>query len=569
MQKFTVLLLAVFVASFGWLQQYSPAIYDGEVRMYEDRDGRFDIANAVNLPWQAQPLSPVNLGFRDSFVWFYIPLPSTLFGGSVSRVLEIDFPTIDRLEFYRVNAQGEVVQRYLTGTDLPFASRPFWDDDWVFPLESVQPGDRLFLRAATSNSLQMPIRFYEYDDFLRQDMLGLMCWGGMYGLLLIMAMYSFLNGLVIRDRMYIFYGGYVMASGLTSAALNGHGFAYLWPDAPAVNAVSLSVFPPLVICFGVAFALEYLDFVRGRAKERWLGYLLIAAAFLTAVTSWLTELDLSFWAAVEIFVFSVVMFAFGVKAIRRGHYLGWYFLVGWSVFLVGASMFALNVLGLLPFNIITVHSKEVGSAFEIIMLSLGMSAIYSHEKEERSRIDSAIDAMNQRLRRRLNLINSKNGVLEIPQLSSHLQDIRNLDRRIHDEMGRLLVVAVQVIDRVVGRPDYIAQGDCLRGLFNSRVTVFPFNTTREGLQGEVTVLLFPLHNKFEAEPILERVEQWRQSLGEQYDLHFGYAISHLTEKYDVDYIDESLHYLEEAIARHAVSYSIDDTLGFAARQQTA
>lgn len=569
MQKFTVLLLAVFVASFGWLQRHSPPLYDGEVRIFEDRNGQHAISDIVNLTWQDQPRSPVNLGFRDSAIWFYLPLPPTLVGGEVSHVVEIDFPTIDRLEYYRVNAEGEVVQRYLTGTDLPFASRPFWDDDWVFPLEDVQPGDRLFLRAATSNSLQMPIRFYEYGDFLRQDTLSLLCWGGMYGLLLIMALYSFLNGLVIRDRMYIFYGGYVLASGLTSAALNGHGFAYLWPDAPAVNAVSLSVFSSLVICFGVAFALEYLDFVRTRARERWVGYLLIIAASSTALTAWSTEFDLSFWAAVEIFVFSVVMFVFGVIAIRRSHYLGWYFLVGWSVFLVGASMFALNVLGLLPFNIITVHSKEVGSAFEIIMLSLGMSAIYNHEKEERSRIDSAIDGMNQRLRRRLNLINSKNGVLEIPQLSSHLQDIRSLDRRIHEEMGRLLVVAVQVLDKVTGRPDYIAQADCLRGLFNSRVTVFPFNTQREGLQGEVTVLLFPLHNKFEAEPVLERVEQWRQSLGEQYDLHFGYAISHLTEKYDVDYIDESLHYLEEAIARHAVSYSIDDTLGFAARQQIA
>ena len=78
----------------------------------------------------------------------------------------------------------------------------------------------------------------------------------------------------------------------------------------------------------------------------------------------------------------------------------------------------------------------------------------------------------------------------------------------------------------------------------------------------MTVLLFPLHNKFEAEGVIERVEQWNVALGEQYDLHFGYAISHLTDKYDVDYIEESFHYLEEAVQKQSISYSIDDTLTF-------
>ena len=569
MRAFSIGVFALLIALFAWMQQFATPLYDGKVYFYKDESSQLDLSRIRSLDWSKEALSAVNFGFSNAAFWYYLPLPDDLRNAVIPHIIEIDFPTIDNLEFYLVDADGKVISQVRTGTDLSFSSRQLWDDDWIFRLAPEDRPAEIFIRAVTSNSLQMPIRIYSEDAFYRQDVLNLLFWGGFYGLLLIMALYSFLNGLVILDRMYLFYGLYVVASMLTVASLNGHGFAYLWPESPAVNSVSLSVFPCLMISFGTAFAMEYLGIDRKYFWSQMVGFAFIAVSMLMAIISVGLKIDLSFWAAVQTVAFSGTLMAFGAGAVMRKHYLGWYFIIGWSGLLIGAGLFALNVLGLLPFNIITVHSKEVGSAFEIIMLSLGMSAIYNHEKEERSRIDSAIDAMNQRLRRRLNLINSKNGVLEIPQLSSHLQDIRNLDRRIHDEMGRLLVVAVQVIDRVVGRPDYIAQGDCLRGLFNSRVTVFPFNTTREGLQGEVTVLLFPLHNKFEAEPILERVEQWRQSLGEQYDLHFGYAISHLTEKYDVDYIDESLHYLEEAIARHAVSYSIDDTLGFAARQQTA
>lgn len=569
MRTFSIAVFAALIALFAWMQQYAKPLYDGKVYYYKDESSALTLAQVRSIDWSKEALSNVNFGFSDAAFWYYLPLPDAVTGSSKPYILEIDFPTIDVLEFFLLDAQGNVLSQVRTGTDSRFSTRQIWDDDWSFLIEPDRNAAEVYIRAATSNSLQIPIRLYEQDAFYRQDILNLLFWGGFYGLLLIMALYSFLNSAVILDRMYFFYGLYVVSSMLTVASLNGHGFAYLWPDTPVVNSVSLSVFPCLMICFGTAFAMEYLAIGRKQWVSQIIGYVFIAQSLLTAIIATAWQVDLSFWAAVQTVAFSVALMLFGAGAVMRKHYLGWYFIIGWSGLLIGAGLFALNVLGLLPFNIITVHSKEVGSAFEIIMLSLGMSAIYNHEKEERSRIDSAIDGMNQRLRRRLNLINSKNGVLEIPQLSSHLQDIRSLDRRIHEEMGRLLVVAVQVLDKVTGRPDYIAQADCLRGLFNSRVTVFPFNTQREGLQGEVTVLLFPLHNKFEAEPVLERVEQWRQSLGEQYDLHFGYAISHLTEKYDVDYIDESLHYLEEAIARHAVSYSIDDTLGFAARQQIA
>lgn len=569
MRTFSVFVLVLLVAAFFWQQQHSSPLYDGKVHFFKDETSALTIHDIVQRDWSKEAPSPVNFGFSDAAFWFYLPLPDAIVQSGAVHMLEIDFPTIDSLDFFLVDRRGAVLKQFKTGTDLAFSSRPVWDDDWVFPIDPDSNATAVYLRAATSNSLQMPIRLSDSQHFYAQDTLSLLFWGVFYGVLLVMALYSFLNCVVIFDKMYLYYSLYVLATVFTVASLNGHAFAFLWPNAPGINSYSLSLFTSLMICFGTAFALQYLGIETQRLRSRYIGYVFIASSLLTAIVSLSVEIDLSFWAAVQTVVFSLVLLVFGLGAVWRGHYLGWYFLVGWSGLLLGAGMFALNVLGLLPFNVITVHSKEVGSAFEIIMLSLGMSAIYHHEKEERYRIDSAIDGMNQRLQRRLNLINSKNGVLEIPQLSRHAQDIRDLDRRVHQEMGRLLVVAVQVIDKASGRPDYIAQADCLRGLFNSRVTLFPFNTRREGLPGEVTVLLFPLHNKFEAEPILERVEKWHLSLGEQYDLHFGYAISHLTEKYDVDYIDESLHYLEEAIQRRTVSYSIDDTLGFAARQQVA
>ena len=295
----------------------------------------------------------------------------------------------------------------------------------------------------------------------------------------------------------------------------------------------------------------------------------MAISFAIALLSVLTLDDYSHLATLVAMMFALVILSFALRALLSRHYLSWYFCSGWLVFLISIGVFSLNIFGLLPSNLVTHHSKEVGSILEILLFSLGLSAIYSRERQERDRIQQALQLMRERLKNRVNIVNDKSGYLEIPELSLHLHDIRGMDRRIHEQMGRILVISVMVIDRVTKRPDYIALGDCLRTLFNSRITVFPFKAETEALSGDVTVLLFPLHNKFEAEGAIEKVANWSYSLGDQYDLHFGYAISHITEKYDINYIEESFHYLEEAVSKKSMSHSIDDSLAFNNRSSSS
>lgn len=520
------------------------------------------VEDAIAHDWGNAEPSRVNYGSSPHGHWFFFEIPLVQMTEGENVIVEIHYPTIDYLAFYVVNEDGKVSQETITGTDFPFDSRPIWDDDYSFPIDPALDGRRVYIHAKTSNSLQMPVRLYSEKAFYKKEEWNLIMWGAFYGTMLVMALYSLMNGLIIRERMYFYYSIYVLSTALFVSSLNGHGFAYLWPTVPEFNNASITLFFCSYSCFGTAFAMTLLNAKRFNPRLYWLGQGVIAGGVLLGAISIATLNDYAYYATYLALAFAVVMMALGVKSVMDGYFLGWYFVVGWSALLLSIGIFALNILGVLPSNVLIYHSKEIGSVFEIIVFSLAMSAIYRHEKAERSRINTTLDMMKQRLQKRINIVNNKSGFLEIPQLDKHLKDIRDLDRRIHSELGRVLVVSVMVIDKTTHRPDYIALGDCLKTLFKSRITVFPFKTATEGLPGEVTVLLFPLHNKFEAEGVIERVEQWNMALGEQYDLHFGYAISHLTDKYDVDYIEESFHYLEEAVHKKSMSYSIDDTLTF-------
>jgi len=547
----------------------SSSVYHIEVRHVLDDKTPLTIEQVLLRDWNQDPVSKVNFGSSGKAHWFHFEIPDSYFDREENVMIEVHYPTVDYLEFFVANSLDEITQHYVTGTDFPFASRPIWDDDFTFKVRPELDGKRIYIKAQTSNSLQMPIRLYGEKEYYQKEEWNLILWGAYYGTLLVMSIYSLLNGMIIRESLFYYYVIYVLSTALLVSSLNGHGFAYLWPEYPAFNNASITLFSCLTTAFGTAFAMTLLEVRRYHIVYTWLGKSTIAISLFLAVIALVTMQDLAFYATIVALLFATVMMAFGIKSVLERYYLGWYFMVGWSVLLMSIGIFALNMLGIMPTNALIYHSKEIGSVFEIIIFSLAMSAIYRHEKEERSRINSALDMMKQRLQSRVNIVNSQSGFLEIPALDKHVNDIRDLDRRVHSEMGRVLVVSVIVMDRTTLRPDYIALGDCLRILFNSSVSVFPFKTSTPGVPGEVTVLVFPLHNKFEAEGIIERVEKWHYSLGDQYDLHFGYAISHLTEKYDVDYIEESFHYLEEAMQKKSISYSIDETLSFIHRQNSA
>lgn len=540
-----------------------------QVRYVAESDDVRTIVDAMSLDWSKAETSRVNYGSTRLGHWFQFEIPEAQVAKGENLVLEIHYPTIDHLAFYVVNEQGRVTLNHVTGTDFQFDTRPIWDDDYSFAFNPQRHGKQVFIYARTSNSLQMPVRLFTESDFYAKEEWNLILWGAFYGTMLVMALYSLLNGLIIRERMYFYYSIYVLSAALFVGALNGHGFAYLWPHAPHFNDSSITLFFCLYSGFGIAFAMALLNTRRFNPRLYRLGLLVNVGSIVLGTTSLITQQDFGHVSTYHALAFALVMLVLGIKSVKDGHFLGWYFLIGWSILLFSIGLFSLNLLGYFPANMLIYHSKEIGSVIEIIVFSLAMSAIYRHEKAERSKINNTLEMMKQRLEKRINLVNNKSGFLEVPQLEKHLKDIRDLDRRIHSEMGRILVISVMVIDKATRRSDYIALGDCLKGLFRSRVTVFPFKTNVPELPGEVTVLLFPLHNKFEAEDVIARVEQWNPTLGDQYDLHFGYAISHLTDQYDVDYIEESFHNLEEALHKKSMSYSIDDSLTFQQRNNAA
>src|SRR5690606_3300000 len=65
--------------------------------------------------------------------------------------------------------------------------------------------------------------------------------------------------------------------------------------------------------------------------------------------------------------FSAVAVAGGVWCLRHGHPGARYFLLAWSLLLVGVAVLAMRNLGWLPTNGFTLNAMQIGSALEVLL----------------------------------------------------------------------------------------------------------------------------------------------------------------------------------------------------------
>ena len=85
-----------------------------------------------------------------------------------------------------------------------------------------------------------------------------------------------------------------------------------------------------------------------------------------------------------------------VVMVRRGYRPARLFLLAWSLFLLGTAAFTLLAFGLVPRTFWTLNGVQIGSALEMLLLSLALGARYAGLRNENIRI---VQETNEKLER--------------------------------------------------------------------------------------------------------------------------------------------------------------------------
>ncbi|WP_077529783.1 diguanylate cyclase [Vreelandella utahensis] len=337
--------------------------------------------------------SRTNFGLTMDEIWLAFEF-STSSRIQENTFLEIGHSSLDKVDFYLLG-NGKLLAEQQSGDLLPFSGKPVSHRNHVFPVSLSPNSDyQAFLRVRSEGTLTVPVTLWQGDGLWRSDQTAYAALGLYYGVLGALFIYNLFLFFSLRDTLYLTYVGFIGFLGVGQAGLSGLTGQFLWPGSPWLAHLSPTGGVAAAGVFGTLFVQRFLASTPTRLKLGWLMPSLSVAYGLT----FLTAVFVSYYAAAVAvnllsMVFSVVALLMGAVSLYLKEPGARFFVLAWVAFLLGVLVIALHNVGVLPSNSFTTNALLIGSATEMLLLSLALA--------DRTR---ELEMTNRRLREKQQLL---------------------------------------------------------------------------------------------------------------------------------------------------------------------
>ncbi|HEY1136847.1 MAG TPA: diguanylate cyclase [Xanthomonadaceae bacterium] len=366
-----------------------------------------------------------NFGFERGAYWFHIRLLNQ--NPDEPRWMLVQrYALSDRLDVYTRYPDGRISHQ-ASGDYLPFSSRsiPYRHPNFRLDLPEGQPVD-LLVRVSSQSSMQVPLDLYTPAAFTSLSRDNQFVMGVYYGILLALFVYNLVLWLSLRDASYAWYLMHITAFGLVLFTLNGFAFEYLWPNWTWMANVAV----PLTICLALVAMQQFTRIFLELPRRFPLGNkgslaLIVLFSALGIASLLLPYRVVTPWATSAV-ILSVLWVAISsIAVLRTGYGPARLFLLAWSLFLAGTAAIAALAFGLVPKNMVTEYGVQIGSALEMLLLSIALSYRYASLRNENERI--AAEA-NMQLERKV--------AQRTQEVRSALMQLEDAHRRLRDSSRR-------------------------------------------------------------------------------------------------------------------------------------
>lgn len=420
-----------------------------------------DSIRQSSVVWTDNGTSVFNQGYSKSAWWLKLQLENSS-DESLPRLLEVGYAALDHVDVFVLH-NDVLQQHFVMGDKLPYAQRPVDHRFFMAPI-TLMPHQMLdvYVRVQSSGAVQAPLTLWEYGQFHSSNFTATILQGLYYGGILTIAIYNLLIFFVLGDRNYLYYVAFMLCTMMTLAAQSGLAFRFLWPDATTWNDLAIVFFTAATAGFAAIFTLRFLLLeTLSRLLLRLMqgmGLFSVLLMVLCFVVPYHTIAVVILLDVIAVIALAVVA---GSYALARGVPSARYYMLAWSILLVGALVVVLSRLGFLPVNLFTEYSTQLGSLLESILLSLALADRINTERRLRFKAQSdalhasqrANTELEQRVQERTSELEQLNQRLQQLSETDQLTGLANrrfLESRLQQEWSRCLrqqhVLTVMLLD---------------------------------------------------------------------------------------------------------------------------
>lgn len=389
-----IMLLTVFIS---WLLLSDTAMLAAPISLHDamccdttaslkilhDTRGTLTLAEVKTKIADFQPATTLSYGYRQGAYWLHVTVKPA---NSGLWWWVFDYPSLDQATLYLENSGGVLELR--TGDMVPLAERAFLHRKLVFPLAlPAAETSTLWIRVVTEGSVTLSHQLLDNNSFIEHTRYTYLLPALYFGLLIALASYNFLLYLALRENAFLWYVLFVLGFGVGALSLNGLGALFVWPDVLVLGNKMLPFGFTAASLTAILFTRAFLDTRKFLSSwDPWLKRLIVLKAVaLVSVLLIPVQVALMVMSLIGIItVFTLTLCA--IKGMLQQAPGAKLFAVAWSMLWLGTVIMSLRNFGYLPSNTFTVNAMQLGSAIEMILISLGLAQRFNRLKQQHSAI---------------------------------------------------------------------------------------------------------------------------------------------------------------------------------------
>lgn len=437
-RAFSLLLILFWsITCFG----ISKGDFPFKIQYLKDESNTLDANQVLKSPFKDTKSEILNFGASKATFWLKLSTNSDL--SFDKDLLFMDQPRFQYANLY-LKAQGQELMTHLAYSVLKNGEQKKTRGFAFMLPKTLKKGDTLYLNLKPYEVFITKISVVKENKLFDKLAIRDIIFGIYTGIMLIMFIYNLFLFVIVHDKSYIYYIFYILFTWLTQITIQGYGLRYIWSSNSLINQHSVVLFSLLGLIFAILFTQSFLNTkIFSPLSHKFFNIYLIFVLFtLCILFTSSNHFAFIIMQVLTLFAACLAMLTSYYVYFKKNFKPAGFYLIAWSILLIGAILFVLKDYGIIPYNNFTIYLLQIASAIEVMLLSFALADKINYFKRENE--TAQVQALNASLENE-RLIKEQNIILE-QKVKVRTEELENTNDTLSQALSNLKSAQSQLVD---------------------------------------------------------------------------------------------------------------------------